>query len=242
VKIYNRLSLASLIRVRYLVAGFVVMLVTFPAHANVLLPGDTNVPDVFANPSGSPPLLDTTSGTFSFGSGMGLLTGSYFEAVLVDPLGVTCAGCLDFAFQISEDSGLSSGIFSTNLSAFFGYTTDVGYVDGTGAMGGSGGDGNPVSVSRGPFGGGVGFNFATATAGAPIGPGGSSAILVVATNATTFDSLGVLAINGGRQGSPANGQISGVFEPTFQAVPEASTALLLTLGLAGFAAFRKRTS
>jgi len=241
VKIYNRLSFANLIRVRYLVAGFVLMTVTSPIHANVLLPGDTVSPDVFANP-GSPPTLNITSGAFSFGSGMGLLTGTYFEAVLVDPLGITCAGCLDFAFQINEDSGLSSGIFSTGLSAFFGYTTDVGYVDGTGNMGASGGDGNPISVSRGPFGGGVSFVFVTPTSGAPIGPGGSSAILVVATDATTYDSLGVLSINGGRQGSPANGQISGIFEPTFLLTPEPSTALLLTLGLAGLAAFRKVAS
>ncbi|HEY2859543.1 MAG TPA: PEP-CTERM sorting domain-containing protein, partial [Terracidiphilus sp.] len=99
----------------------------------------------------------------------------------------------------------------------------------------------PISVTRGPFGGVINFVFsAPDNISNVIGPGGSSAILIVATNATTFDNLGILGINGGRDGSPANGQISGLFEPTLQAVPEPSTALFLSLGLVGIAAFRKR--
>ena len=71
----------------------------------------------------------------------------------VDPFGVTCAGCLDFAFQISVDtSAAGAGIFSTGLSRFFGYTTDAGYVTNSG-------DVVPNTVSRGPFGGGVTFLF-----------------------------------------------------------------------------------
>jgi len=73
-----------------------------------------------------------------------------------------------------------------------------------------------------------------------IGPGRSTDILVVATNATTYDTLGALGISGGNGASPANGQITGLFEPTF--VPEPSTIVLLSLGLAATAAFRKRIS
>jgi hypothetical protein len=47
---------------------------------------------VFSNP-GNPPLLGNLNGTFNFGGG--LLTGSWEEVVLVDPLGVTCSGCLE---------------------------------------------------------------------------------------------------------------------------------------------------
>ena len=190
------------------------------------------MPDVFADPGSSPPLLGDISGTFSFGSGIGLLTGSWEEVVLVDPFDVTCSGCLDFAFVVNEDPLLSSGIFDAGLSGFLGYTTDVGYIDDTGTA--------PIFVNRGTFGNDITFEFVTATSSSSnvIGPGGGSAVLIVATNATTFDSLGTLSISGGRQGSPADGQISGVFEPIF--APEPPTTLLLGLGLTGIAAFRKR--
>jgi len=231
-EILHALFFRNVTRLRYLVAGTVLILASFPLRANVILPGGSVSPDVFSNPGSTPTLLGDITGTFSFGSGPGLLTGSWEEVVLVDPFGVTCAGCLDFAFQLTEDPLLSSGIFATGLSAYFGYTTDVGYVDGTGIT--------PISITRGPFGGGVNFNFATPSdpISNVIGPGGNSAILLIATNATTYDGNGMLSINGGRQGSPANGQITGVFEPTF--VPEPGTGLLLGLGMAGIAAFRKR--
>jgi len=70
---------------------------------------------------------------------------------------------LDFAFTVTVDPGLSNtAIFAMNLSRFVGYTTDVGYVDGSGEIA-------PNSVSRGPFGGGIGFNFNTRAS--VLGPG-----------------------------------------------------------------------
>lgn len=196
--------------------------------ANVLPPGGMGSPDVFANPGDVTP-LGLESGSFSFGSGMGLITGTYFETVVTDPLGITCSGCLDFAFQLTLDPGLTAGIFNSNLARFRGYMTDVGYIGGSGIA--------PISVQRGSFGGMIGFVFASpGTTSNVIGPGDTSAILVVATDATTYDNLGVLGINGGRAGSPAHGQITGLFEPTFQnSVPEPSPALLFGLGLLAIA-------
>ena len=214
---------------RYLVAATALILTTFTLHANVILPGATNVaPDVFPDP-GNPPLLGDLTGTFSFGSGA--LTGSWEEVVAVDPFGVTCSGCLDFAFQVSVNPGLSNFISAMNLSRFFGYTTDVGYVVDSR-------DVAPNSVNRGPFGGGIGFNFNTLAS--VLTPGEQSDFLVVATNATTFDTNGSLGISGGNGTIGINGQINNLFEPTF--VPEPSTVLLLSIGLAGIAAFRKRAS
>jgi hypothetical protein len=183
---------------------------------------------VFPDP-GNPPLLGHLHGNFDFGSG--LLTGTWDEFVLVDPLGATCSGCLDFAFQVTVDPDLSDAIFAMTLGRFFGYTTDVGYVDGSGDIA-------PNSVSRGPFGGGVSFIFNTRAS--VLIPGHPSNFLVVATNATTYDTNGVLSISGGGNNHSVAGKINGLFEPTF--VPEPGTVVLLGLGLAAVAAFRKRTT
>jgi hypothetical protein len=119
-----------------------------------------------------------------------------------------------------------------NFARFFGYTTDVGYVNGSGS-------GAPNSVSRGPGGGGIGFNFNTMSS--VLIPGESSDFLLVATNATTYDTGGNLTISGAGNNNPTvSGQVNGFFEPTF--VPEPSTALLLIFGLVGIAALRKRIS
>jgi hypothetical protein len=230
----------NLMRFHFVLALTALVLMTLPLHANPILPGGTVSPDIFPNP-GSVPLLAQTSGTYSFGSGIGLITGTYDEEVAVDPFGVTCSGCLDFAYQVSLDPYLSAGIFNVGLGRYFGYSTDVGYIDGSGDNPCCSGDGAPIAVSRGPFGGTLEFVFVTPTAGEPIGPGGQSAILIVATDAKTYDSRGILGISGGRSGSPANGQITGLFEPTFQApVPEPSTAALLSLGVAGIAVFSRK--
>ena len=80
-------------------------LVSVPLQSTLLNPGDTGlVPDKWADP-GNPPVLDSVNGTFSFNNGAGTLGGSFVEAVAVDPLGVTCTGCLDFAIQISVGPG-----------------------------------------------------------------------------------------------------------------------------------------
>jgi hypothetical protein len=205
------------------------MPMTFALHANVLAPGDSNVlPDVFTV-SGNPPVLGDNTGTFNFGNGT--ITGTWESIVLVDPLGVTCAGCLDFVFQVSVDGGSAASLFALTLGRFTGYSTDVGYVDGTGYA--------PSFVSRGaPDGIPIGFNLIRNMSALP--PGGSTAFFVVATNATAYDNRGIASLASFAFVDRTNlrGQIGGLFEPA--SVPEPATALFVCFGLAGLAALRSK--
>lgn len=218
-------------RSRYALAAAALMLLMVPLHANVLLPGDTNQPpDVFANPGSQPPLLGDLTGTFNINNGT--VTGTWEEIVAVDPFGVTCSGCLDFALQVAIDPGSGGAIGGLNLGRFFGYTTDVGYVTDSGDIA-------PTAVSRGPFGGGIGFNLILNNSA--LLPGSGTDALLVATNATTFDTAGSVTLSAYDFATRGNitGQINNLFEPTLLA-PEPSPALLVIIGLAGMAAFLKR--
>lgn len=224
------LSRMNLPRLCKFVLAAAPLLVALPVHANILQPGDTNkAPDVFTLPNANPPVLGEISGTFNIGNGT--ITGSWEEAVLVDPLGITCPGCLVFGFDITVDQASRGSVFGLNLARYFSYTTDVGYLANVPGV-------PPTSVSRGPFGGGIGFNMVFQNQA--INPGSGSAVMVVATNATTFDRGGNLIINGFSFASSSNisTQIGDLFEPTL--IPEPSTALLFGLGLLGIAALRKR--
>jgi hypothetical protein len=211
----------------WLAAASVFLAVLQPTQANVVTPGQTVSPDVFTLNS-EPPLLGVTSGVFSIGAGV---TGSWQQVVAVDPFGVTCAGCLDFAFQLSNDPTSLYPIFAVNVSQYFGVATDVGYLEGEG-------DTFPVSVARGPGGGGIGFSFATSAA--VISPGYVSPWLIVATNATAFNSAGFANIAAFTGQTNITTQISGLFEPSFEGVPEPSAAALISLGFVGIFMFRFR--
>jgi hypothetical protein len=229
-QIPNRLF--SMTRLRYLVTPTVLMLAMFPLlHANILTPGDITAPDEFPDP-GNPPILGHTSGTFTIVSGSALLTGNYDEFVLVDPFGLACAGCLDFAFFASVEAPSNSSISFLYLTGFAGYTTDVGEVrDGI----------DPGLVGRSPLsvdgGGDISFNFVPSTL---VGPGQSTDGLVVITNATMYTNLGAAFFNPPITGTGAtgpNGRIStGLFVPV--AAPEPASWALMLAGVAALVAMR----
>jgi len=216
---------------RTLIPAATLLFTGLALHANTLTLGDTVPvpPDVFTL-STTPPVLADTTGTFNFDSGA--LTGSYEEVVAVDPFGVTCAGCLDFAYKISLDSGLSDAIFGVNVARYVGFTTDVGYVSGSG-------DVAPDKVNRidAIHGGIVGFFFGSS--GDPsLFPGESSDFLVVATDAKAFtnsDPRGGVTIFADPSSDAVSGTIQGLFEPA----PEPSTALLVSIGLGALVIFGK---
>src|SRR4051812_44924069 len=78
-------------------------------QATPLPVGGTVIPEGLPDP-GNVPVLASVSGTFDFGSGAGHITGTYEQGVLVDPFGLTCAGCLDFYAAVTLDGGLQAGI------------------------------------------------------------------------------------------------------------------------------------
>ena len=228
---------------RYLLAATVLVLMTFPLHAATILPpGGTVSPLEGATvPSNiNSFLIDEMSSDFFFAPGAGatFLAGSVDEAVLHDPFGLTCAGCLDFAFHITVDPASSFSVYQAVLNDFADFTVNVGYGVGTGAV-------IPDSAFRGGAGHSVGFFFGT-SANPTLGPDEDSVYFLIATDATHFDSSGGVGINGSNGGvcNPfdinhcRSGNISGFFGPTN--APEPSSALLLGLGLAGIAALRKR--
>jgi hypothetical protein len=220
-----------------LAAATTLMLTTFPVNANTILPGQTVAPDVFTLTS-VPPLLGQINGSFSLSVGGGTITGTYVDAVLVDPLGVTCTGCLDFALQISVDSGSPGAIeqvFNGGLKAGgTPWATDVGYVTGSGDIA-------PSSVNYGPAGVDMRFNLAL-----PLTAGESTDFLVIATDATSYNTIdvtpsqalstgGILQLSGtngtgvaGDVGMPGN-----FFAPAPLATPEPSTLWLTAAGLLG---------
>lgn len=208
------------------------------ARATPLSPGGAVTPEALAlaDPS-SLQILGSVTGSFDFGTGLGHVTGSYEQGVVIDPFGLTCAGCLDFYFAVSEDGGLTAGIFAVAAQAFAGFTTNVGYLD----FDLDEGDRTPVLASRGPGGAQVGFLFFNpddlSDVSHVIGPGQSSAAIVIATNATAFDQKGRLVINGGRGDETSQLTISsGIFRPVATApepapMPEPAPWGLLAAGL-----------
>jgi len=202
-----------------------------PAQANILLVGATNVPpDVFAtNPVTD--LGNTVLASQTVSGSASTLDISVHEWVVRLP-----SGTLDFVYQVDNHAASSDGMgrftvsnFGTGpLGSFGPFILDTGYVAGTGTVG-LNTQPIPDTVDRlnSAHGNVVGWNFPLLG----VAPGASSAVLVVATDATRYTTGKVAAIDG----SSVN--LAG-YQPI--AVPEPSSMVLVGLGVLGLTGYGLR--
>ena len=218
------------------------------AKANEILPGGAGTPDAFtlgysyAPPNGQPRAVVASKsgvwGTAAFG-------GSFIEQVEADPANVFCAGCLDFLFQVTNNSSSTQNLIQVTESGFAGYHTDIGYdslslgsnvlcgIDDGGFC--NNGDPNtaPVTVSRSSDGNVVTFNLPR------VRPGENTVDLVIETDALSFvDPQGTFFGSSGGMGTAL------IFGPTgpsgiHATLPEPSSWFGL-LGIVCVGALRRR--
>jgi hypothetical protein len=204
----------------HLVAAAMLLLTTAPLRATTITPGQTGVsPTDFGVVSSTTTILDMVTGTFTLDGGA--VVGAYAEGVLIDPLGLTCTGCLDFFFQVGNHSPSTGSITRIGLDGLFpSFSDNVGYATESGGT-----EIAPTSAS-----------FGTSLPNAPISefltlnPGQDSDILVIATNATSYAAVGNLGFTlsvGGTVLSPP--VIGGMLTPVM--TPEPATVYLLGIGL-----------
>jgi hypothetical protein len=187
-----------------------VVTVGSPARATFLGPGSVVTPDAQGNPLSDPTATVLTSTTGAF-DGAGIIQGTYNESVVRES-----SGTLDFVYQFTNSPLSLTSIERVTMYHFTGFTTDVGFVNGSGTQ-------PPTSATSSPAGAVVGFGFLAADA---VPAGGTSDLLIIRTNATQYDNTGTFTFQGGGATTVPG------FAPSSVVVPEPS-ALALT-GLGGF--------
>ena len=202
-----------------------VILLASASRANVISPGTSGAsPDNFTSLSGLN-FVASNSATAS--------AANFTEAVYRNS-----AGILDFMFQVTNTS--SDLLFTREANTnFTGFSTDVGYITNGSTLPSSpfvDGTGGPLSVDRSVNGSTVGFNF-TGFVGNffQVGLIGTTDVLVIATNATNFDSNGTVALSfslGGGGGDP--------FEPVATPLPAALPLFVTGLGGLGLLGWRRK--
>ncbi len=181
-------------------------------------------------------LLATMTESFDIG---GYVVGSVISAVYQN-----AAGFLDFYYQVVNTTlpgNQNSAISGMSGFNFGGATTSVGYYTGAGVFGGvfqnpfffgpSWNAGIPRSADRSADGNEVHVWFGPPWGSTKIDPGEASAIVMIATNATTFGSGWATVQNGG----PAALDTVRSFQ-----VPEPMSAALALVGFAVLATARRR--
>jgi hypothetical protein len=193
---------------------------------------ESQPPDIFGACAGctqlayvSNPNVTDSNGTF---------TATLNAAVYTDPSNTFCAGCLDFVYQVSNSGGSTDGIGRVTAFNFTGFMVDAGYsVAGEPAGGGTAfptGTWAPGLVDRNSA-DTVGFQFADVATVIP--PGGTSTVLEIMTDATSFTAGSASALDGGTANFNAFAPSAGT------TTPEPASALMLGLGMVALAGLRR---
>lgn len=190
-------------------------LVATAARAAVISSGGLQFPAAtVAAPSGGTVVADTgpvpvTAPTFS---------GTVQSQVISGDTNNTLGG-ETFVYRITNASGSPNSIKRATIDSFANFTTDVGYVTGTGVA--------PADADRGTNGDVIGFDFRAfpGTVGDVIAAGQTSALLVIRTNSTTFEPS-TLSLIDGSTGTAAS------FAPA-NVIPEPAGISLLMCAAAG---------
>jgi hypothetical protein len=209
-------------------------LLTSPAHANVITPGTTANPDVFAtNPLTSGTIVANTGvQNYSAAQNGNSITGTAQNWVVSgyagNPYG---ANDLTFVYQVSLTGGTNNSNTAVILERVTGagfdtvFSTDAGYNTASGQVA-------PITVDRSQNGNVVGFNFIPP--GSNITVGQSSYLLIVATNATNYIAQSMSV----QDGVSANANAYGPQVPP--TIPEPTTMVLAGLGTLGFTGYGLR--
>ncbi len=168
---------------------------------------------------------------FSFTTTAGTTSGTLESAVYLD------GSTLDFYYQVTNASTSATALARETDTNFKGFATNAGFrTDGSTFTGTSFVNGTvlPATADRDVTGSVVGFNFNLPDPKAEIGPGETSYVLIISTNATQFAPGNASIIDGGTE-TVAAFQPAGV---PVGAVPEPALGGLLGLGLVGLVGFR----
>jgi hypothetical protein len=195
-------------------------------RATPVTPGGTVFNDLFFA-SQDITLLASFSSSWSNGSGSSAASGTYTDAVFIN-----AGGTLDFAYQFTNKSTSAVSFTNTTASNFDGFATDVGYVSNGASLpgglfmnGSTATPGIPDDISRSSDGSTITFDFNVFGTGDNIGPGVTTAVLLISTNATAYTSGGGELLASGA--SPLT-----AFEPMIPTgAPEPSYMLPLGLSL-----------
>jgi len=206
------------------------------AQAIPLTPGTSMVPPGETVPAGLT-LLATTGPSVAWmapgAGGAGMASGTLQSAVYK-----TSAGTLDFVYQYTNNASSTAGISQATGLSFAGNSVDADFFTNGSALGSGFVDGTaaPQLVARSAAPGTVvTWTFNVPTDAHDVNPGQTSAVLLIGTDATAFQT-GTLGLIAG--GTFTDQQ---VFMPApASGTPEPAMFLPLGAGLIGFGLFRRR--